>query len=75
MSTPAQPAPSPRSRGWVIGRLAGAPVIVTPSWFLAAAVLTFLFTPMVASRAPGLDYGGVIVVAFAFVLLLFVSVF
>lgn len=59
----------------MIGRLAGAPVVVTPSWFLAAAVLTVLFTPIVAGRAPGLGDGGVMVVAFVFVLLLFASVF
>ncbi|MCL1872009.1 MAG: site-2 protease family protein [Promicromonosporaceae bacterium] len=64
----------PRSRGWVIGRLAGAPVIVTPSWFLAAVVLTLVFAPSVRSRVPSLSNAGVVVVAFAFVLLLFVSV-
>ncbi|PZR52485.1 peptidase M50 [Xylanimonas oleitrophica] len=59
----------------MIGRLAGAPVIVTPSWFLAAVVLTVVFAPTVRSFAPGLGDGGVMVVAFAFVLLLFASVF
>jgi Zn-dependent protease len=58
----------------VIGRLAGAPVIVTPSWFLAAAVLTFLFAPTVRYAAPDLG-AGTYVAAFAFVLLLFGSVF
>jgi Zn-dependent protease len=58
----------------VIGHLAGAPVIVTPSWFLAAAVLTFLFAPTVRYAAPGLGIG-TYVAAFAFVLLLFASVF
>ncbi|ACZ30513.1 peptidase M50 [Xylanimonas cellulosilytica DSM 15894] len=59
----------------MIGRLAGAPVIVTPSWFVAAAVLTVVFAPTVRRFAPGLATGGVLVVAFAFVLLLFASVF
>ncbi|QAY64724.1 peptidase M50 [Xylanimonas allomyrinae] len=58
----------------MIGRLAGAPVVVTPSWFVAAAVLTFFFAPAVRSRAPQLGGGGVTLVAFSFVLLLFVSV-
>ena len=73
--------PAPRGRrprrttsGWVIGRLAGAPVVVTPSWFVAAAVLTVLFAPTVRYVSPGLGIG-TYVVALAFVLLLFLSVF
>ncbi|WP_418276998.1 site-2 protease family protein [Isoptericola jiangsuensis] len=65
----------PRSRGWTIGRLAGAPVILTRSWFLAALVLTLLFAPTVRSVAPLLEMAGVLVVSFSFVLLLFGSVF
>ncbi|MCA5893531.1 site-2 protease family protein [Isoptericola sp. NEAU-Y5] len=64
-----------RSKGWVVGRVAGAPVLVTPSWFLGAAVLTVVFAPTASRFAPGLATGGVLVVAFSFVLLLFVSVF
>ncbi|WP_402465921.1 site-2 protease family protein [Isoptericola aurantiacus] len=64
-----------RSSGWTIGRVAGAPVLVTPSWFLAAVVLTVLFAPTVRSYAPGMDILGVLIVSFAFVLLLFGSVF
>lgn len=65
----------PRSSGWRIGRVAGAPVLVTPSWFLAAVVLTVLFAPTVRAFAPRMDTTGVLVVSFAFVLLLFGSVF
>lgn len=72
-STPAPPAP-PRSKGFVIGRVAGAPVIVTRSWFLAAFVLTLLFAPTAEALSPGLG-AGAYVVAFVFVLLLFGSVF
>ncbi len=64
-----------RSKGWVVGRVAGAPVVVTPSWFLAAVVLTFVFAPTVRAFAPLLETTGVLVVSFAFVLLLFGSVF
>ena len=64
-----------RSSGWTIGRVAGAPVLVTPSWFLAAVVLTVLFAPTVRAFAPQMDLVGVVVVSFAFVLLLFASVF
>jgi Zn-dependent protease len=74
--TPAPRGRRPRrtSSGWVIGRLAGAPVVVTPSWFVAAAVLTVLFAPTVRFVAPDLGIG-TYVVALAFVLLLFLSVF
>ncbi|MFD7307038.1 site-2 protease family protein [Promicromonospora sp. NPDC059942] len=69
------PAPDPqRSKGIVIGRVAGAPVIITRSWFLAALVLTILFVPNVQLRAPHLGAGAYLV-AFVFVLLLFGSVF
>ncbi|MGF0116665.1 site-2 protease family protein [Promicromonospora sp. Marseille-Q5078] len=64
-----------RTRGWVVGRIAGAPVLVTPSWFLGAVVLTLVFAPTVSRFAPQMEPTGVLVVAFAFVLLLFASVF
>ncbi|MFE6970058.1 site-2 protease family protein [Isoptericola sp. NPDC057653] len=65
-----------RSRGWVVGRIAGAPVLVTPSWFLGAVVLTLVFAPSVRTWfAPHMPTTGVLVVAFSFVLLLFASVF
>ncbi|WP_278237284.1 site-2 protease family protein [Isoptericola sp. AK164] len=64
-----------RSSGWRIGRVAGAPVLVTPSWLLAAVVLTALFAPTVRAFAPRMELVGVLVVSFAFVLLLFASVF
>jgi Zn-dependent protease len=73
--TPRTPAPAvPRTKGWVIGRIVGAPVILTPSWFLAAAILTVLFVPTVRRLAPHLG-NEVYLVSFAFVLLLFASVF
>lgn len=62
------------STGWVIGRVGGAPVVLTPSWFLAAAVITLVFAPTVRSYAPHLGtatYG----VALAFAALLLASVF
>ncbi|GMA26126.1 hypothetical protein GCM10025864_38850 [Luteimicrobium album] len=48
--------------------------MVTPSWFVAAAVLTVLFAPTVRYVSPDLGVG-TYVVALAFVLLLFLSVF
>ena len=35
-----RPAPSSAPRGWVIGKIAGAPVVLSPSFLLAAVVLT-----------------------------------
>jgi len=74
MNTAATPS-RPRSKGLVIGRLAGAPVILTPSWFLAALVLTGVFAPNVVRAAPNLPQAGVVGVAFGFALLLALSVF
>ncbi|MCL3861894.1 site-2 protease family protein [Actinotalea sp. K2] len=62
------------TKGWVVGRAAGAPVVVSPGWVVAAVVLTLLFTPTVRIFAPGIG-GEAYVVALAFVLLLFGSVF
>jgi Zn-dependent protease len=56
----------------VIGRITGAPVIISPSWFLAAGILTLLFAQTMSLVAPG---PRAYAISFAFVLLLFVSVF
>jgi len=72
MSTPRPHAP--RTRGWVIGHVVGAPVILAPSWLVAAVVLTLLFAPSVRARSSE-DLGPfVYVVALVFVVLLFASV-
>ena len=63
------------TRGWTIGRLAGAPIVVTPAWFLAAALLTALFFTFVDSYLPGTRWWGLLAVSVSFVLILFVSVF
>ncbi len=68
-----RPAPNQAPRGWVIGRIAGAPVVLSPSFLLAAVVLTAAFAPAVQS-ATGLGTGAY-VVALVFVVLLFGSVF
>ena len=61
------------TKGWVIGRAVGAPIILAPSWLLAAVVLTAIFAPTVQARAPQLG-ALTYVVALGFVVLLFVSV-
>jgi Zn-dependent protease len=69
-----QATPPGSTRGWTIGHILGSPVVIAPSWFVAAAVLTFLVAPTVQAQAPDLG-AGVYLVAFSFVLLLFASVF
>ncbi|WP_421733494.1 site-2 protease family protein [Cellulomonas sp.] len=71
MSAPRPPAR--RSSGWVIGRAVGAPIILAPSWLIAAVVLTLIFAPIVRARSENLG-GLVYVVALVFVVLLFASV-
>ncbi|MGV8978647.1 MAG: site-2 protease family protein [Cellulomonas sp.] len=61
------------TKGWVIGRAVGAPIVLAPSWLLAAVVLTAIFAPTVQARAPQLG-ALTYVVALGFVVLLFVSV-
>ncbi len=61
-----------RPAGWVLGRVAGVPVVVARSWVLAAVVLTFVFAPSVSRwTGPGATS---YVVALVFVVLLFASV-
>lgn len=62
-----------RTRGWVIGRAAGAPVIITPSSLVFALVLAALFAPTVRLRAPDLG-ASTYAVALVFAVLLLASV-
>lgn len=59
--------------GWQIGRLLGVPVVLSRSWFVIAAVITFLFAPAVRRVAPELG-SGAYAVAFFYAVLLFASV-
>jgi len=72
-SPPVLPA-APHSKGWVIGRVAGAPLILQPLWFLVAAVITALLVPLVRSALPGVAAGWTVVIAATFVVVLFASV-
>lgn len=68
MTTPA----SPETRGWRIGRVGGAPVVVTPGWAVVAVAGAVLFAPWIDAR---LDLGPVSYVwATAIPLLLALSV-
>ena len=68
------PAAAPRPPGTVkIGRLAGADVLVSPSWFLIAGLLAVLFAPQVEEVQSGLGVWKY-VAGLAFAVLLYLSV-
>lgn len=71
------PAPSPRrvAGGWVIGRVAGAPVVLAPSWLVVAGLLTWIFIPYVTAAAPRLGLVATVVAAAMLPVLLALSVF
>lgn len=71
--SPAGPG-TPARPGFYAGRVLGIPIYVAPSWFLVAAVLTAAFAPVVRDRVPGLAEAASYAVAFAFVVLLYLSV-
>lgn len=62
------------SNGLIIGRVFGAPVVLAWSWFIAAVIITVLFAPWVSNVRPDL---GILawIVAFAYAVFLFASVF
>lgn len=62
-----------REPGWVIARLRGIPIVLAPSWFIVAAVVTAVFGPVVADQAPELGAWAYVVAA-AFAVLLYASV-
>lgn len=58
-----------RRSGIVIGRAAGAPVVLNPGWLVATVVLAFVVAPP-ASTLPGLDGVGSLLVGLVLALLL-----
>ena len=60
--------------GWVLGHVAGAPVVLAPSWLLVAVLLTWVFLPVVQRSAPDLGAAATVVAAAAFPVLLAASV-
>ena len=61
------------SAGLRLGRVAGVPLLVSPTWFLVAGLITVSFAPTVEARVPGLGPWRYAVTA-AFALLLYGSV-
>lgn len=57
-----------------MGRPFGIPVYVSPTWLVVAAFITIFFAPLVEARLPGIGSSRY-VVAFAFAVLLYLSVF
>ncbi|MCF6469890.1 site-2 protease family protein [Nonomuraea sp. MG754425] len=57
-----------------MGRPFGIPVYVSWTWFIVAAFITLMFGPRVRQMLPGLDSTLAYAVAFAFAVLLYVSV-
>jgi len=60
-------------RRLTLGKVAGIPVHVSPSWFIVAAVITVGFAPVVDRYLPDLG-AGAYAVAFTFAVLLYASV-
>ncbi|WP_285776173.1 site-2 protease family protein [Microtetraspora sp. NBRC 13810] len=57
-----------------MGRPFGIPVYVSPTWFIVAAIITVTYKDSVQSSLPGLGEVASYAVAFAFAVLLYVSV-
>ncbi|MGP4031979.1 site-2 protease family protein [Pseudarthrobacter sp. 1C304] len=62
-----------RKEGIPLGRIAGIPVFLAYSWFIIAAFTVIVFGPVLQSDYPRLG-GGAFLVAFAYALLLLISV-
>ena len=60
-------------RRLTLGRVAGVPVHISPTWFIVAAVITVGFAPQVRRELPDLG-AGTYAVTFAFAVLLYASV-
>ncbi len=67
-----------QGKGWVVGRAAGVPVVLSPGWLVAAVVLTAFFFPTARQLLPesgAVGLAGAIALALAAVLMLFGSTF
>lgn len=66
---------APRPPGtFRLARISGIDVLVTPSWFIIAALISVMSAPIVERVEPGLGFGAY-VVGFGFAVLLYLSVF
>lgn len=72
MPAPA-PAPAEGGSGLVLGRPFGIPVVVSPSWFFVALLISWVYQPWVARELPDIGAGSWLV-ALSFAVLLYGSV-
>lgn len=62
-------------KGIRVGSVRGVPVLLRPSWFVVVVVVTVAFAPLVTQRLPSTPAGVAYLIAAAFALILFASVF
>lgn len=63
-----------RANGLLLGRVAGIPVHLTPSWWLGAVIVTALYAPVVQALLPQAGIGATVVLAATLAVLLALSV-
>ncbi|WP_432825425.1 site-2 protease family protein [Dactylosporangium sp. CA-092794] len=66
--------PRERGAGIPLGRLAGVPIYLAPSWLLLAALITLTYGQFLSSRSAALDVTTGLAIGFGFVVCLLVSV-
>lgn len=64
----------PTRAGWVVGRVAGVPVVLGPGWLFASLLLVAVFGPTATAAIPGIDRVGGFLVAAGWALLLYGSI-
>ncbi|GGU39306.1 site-2 protease family protein [Nocardioides albus] len=71
---PVEEAPTSRAPGTIkVGSIAGSDVLVTPSWFLIAALIAWVMAPQIDAAEPGLGWLAY-VAGFAFAIVLYGAV-
>ncbi|GAA2369803.1 site-2 protease family protein [Dactylosporangium salmoneum] len=73
-ATAARERTEERGSGIPLGRLAGVPIYLAPSWLLLAALITLTYGTIVQTRAQPLPFSTGLLVGFGFVVCLLVSV-
>ncbi len=68
------PRSSPSPGGLLLGRLLGVPVLLAPSWWLGAVIVTALYAPLVTRLLPGIGQPAALLLAVTLAVLLGVSV-
>lgn len=73
-SDAATPRAGPPPGGLLLGRVHGVPVLLAPSWWLGAVIVTALYAPLVTSLLPGIGQPAALLLAATLAVLLAVSV-